>query len=252
VERIYAALLLSANTHASTEPSLGGMLLYAAELDPHGRALLVAGNIAGAASLAATADPAAQKQAIRDGVADFLVNTLDEALRILKNEIRKCEAVAVCVAAAPQAVEREMMERGVLPDLLPSHFSSDSTTSLWQCARRIEPAKVEDNEAIVTWSVAAAPAQWLPKLDALALDCFRLDSNVEAAAARRWLRLAPRYLGRLAQGFRVLRCHRDAADKFVSRVKIAVECGEIGVEVQIVLNGSEKVLRFHPSSRSIC
>ncbi len=47
------------------------------------------------------------------------MTSLDEALRILKNEIRKRETVAVCVAAAPETVEREMLERGVLPDLLP-------------------------------------------------------------------------------------------------------------------------------------
>ena len=35
------------------EPCLGGQLLYAGELDATGRALVVAGNIAGAASLAA-------------------------------------------------------------------------------------------------------------------------------------------------------------------------------------------------------
>ena len=96
-------------------PSLGGKLLYAGELDGSGRVLVVAGNVAGAASLAATAIQRAQKQAIRDGVVDFLVNSLDEALRILKNEIRKRETVAVCMGAAPEAVEREMPERGVLP-----------------------------------------------------------------------------------------------------------------------------------------
>jgi hypothetical protein len=198
--------------------------------------------------MAATADPADQKQAIRDGVADFLVNTLDEALRILKNEIRKCEAVAVCVAAAPQAVEREMVERGVLPDLLPLHFCSDSMTPLWQSARQIETetARVVGDQQIVIWSVAVAPAQWLPKLDAIAMDCLHESGGPESSVALRWLRLAPRYLGRLAHGFRILRCQRDAARAFVLRAQSAVECGEIGVEVEIVLNNSEKIIQFRP------
>ena len=115
-ERFYAALIHTVGS--DREPNLGGKLLYAGELDREGRALIVAANIAGAASLAATDEPAAQKQAIRDGVADFLVTSLDEALRILKNQIRKRETVAVCVAAAPEAVGREMLRRGVLPDLL--------------------------------------------------------------------------------------------------------------------------------------
>jgi urocanate hydratase len=104
-------------TLAERETGLGGKLFYAGELDGEGRALVVAANIAGAASLVATADRAAQKQAIRDGVADCLVNSLDEALRILKNQLRKRETVAVCLGLAPEAVEREMLERGVLPDL---------------------------------------------------------------------------------------------------------------------------------------
>ena len=101
------------------ESGLGGSLLYAGEIDDAGRALVVAANIAGAATLVATADRAAQKQAIRDGVVDFLVTSLDEALRILKNQLRKRETVSVCVAHGRQpAMESEMNERGVEPDLL--------------------------------------------------------------------------------------------------------------------------------------
>lgn len=224
VERLYGALLQSkeSSERAKDEPDLGGKLLYAGELAPRGRALLVAGNIAGAASLAATADSAAQKQAIRDGVADFLVNSLDEALRILKNEIRKRGAVAVCITIAPEAVELEMRERGVVPDLLPP-------TQL--------PATPE-GQVLVTWCVASTPAQWLPRLDAIALDCL----DPEARTERRWLRLAPRYLGRMAQSFRILHCPRESAQEFVSRTKSAVGRGEISVEVQITLNGNPIVM----------
>ena len=85
---------------------------------PDGRAMVIAGNVSGCAILAATADLAVQKLVIRDGVVDFVITSLDEALRILKNEVRKCATVAVCVAAAPSVVEREMDERGVVPDLV--------------------------------------------------------------------------------------------------------------------------------------
>lgn len=55
VERFYAGLLPWANLDAQTgaEPSLGGSLLYAGELDAAGSALAAAGSMAGAASLAA-------------------------------------------------------------------------------------------------------------------------------------------------------------------------------------------------------
>jgi urocanate hydratase len=77
------------------------------------RALVVAGNIAGAATLTVTSDVDAQKHAVRDGTVDFLVTSLDEALRILKNEIRKGATVAVRVGEPLEDVEREMVERGV-------------------------------------------------------------------------------------------------------------------------------------------
>ncbi|MGP8174498.1 MAG: hypothetical protein ACLP7O_08115 [Terracidiphilus sp.] len=245
-ERLYAALIAAANPDPgpNSEPGLGGKLLYAGELDEDGRALLVAGNIAGAASLAATADAAAGKQAVRDGVADFLVTSLDEALRILKNQIRKRETVAVCVALAPEAVEREMEERGVLPDLLPPDFSRASrfSISFGRDVRQIELAISDNSKARLNWSVAAAPAHWLPKLDAIALNCL----GPEEWSARRWLRLAPRYLGRLAQGVRVLYCAPEAAREFVTRVRAGVRCGEIGVEVQISLNNNEEIVLSGP------
>jgi urocanate hydratase len=221
VERYYRALMRHAASSSGAAPGLppdlGGKLLYAGELDAEGRALLVAANIAGAASLTASADAATQKQAIRDGVADFLVNSLDEALRILKNEVRKREAVAVCIAAAPEAIELEMLERGVVADLL----------------RLIEAPAVAEGDVLLTWSVDSAPAQWLPKVDAIALECSKNNVGADGDVARRWLRMAPRYLGRLAEGVRVLRCNAKAADEIAAKVRAAVHSAEIGVDVRI-------------------
>lgn len=239
VERLYAALASVALPGTDREPSLGGKLLYAGSLDAEARALLVAANIAGAASLAVSADAEAGKLALRDGVVDFLVTSLDEALRILKNEIRKQKAVAVCVAAQPHAPEadfaRQMLERGVKPDF----------------ARRIEAVPPEANQALLAWSVPSAPAQWLPKLDALALSCLDSDPGAATASARRWLRLAPRYLGRMAQGLRLLRCDEQTAVRFIEQMRNCVESGEIPVPVEIGLRSRGKCeeRRFSPPAR---
>jgi hypothetical protein len=249
VERFYASLIQTAGSAAATgsEPSLGGKLLYAGELDLAGRALLVAGNIAGAASLAATSEQAAQKQAIRDGVADFLVTSLDEALRILKNELRKREAVAVCVSTTPKDIQKEMIERGVLPDLL--QIAGESSPFLSQGAMQVQPAPIAAGSVQLIWHVAAAPAQWLPKLDSIALGC--LDDR--EWAARRWLRLAPRYLGRLAKGMRALNCLAESADRFVERARFAIARGEIdvAVELQTTVNGVQRQDRYSPPASSI-
>jgi hypothetical protein len=212
------------------EPNLGGKLLYAGELDAAGRALLVAGNIAGAASLAATADAAAQKQAIKDGAADFLVTSLSEALRILKNQIRKREPAAVCISSAPEVVELEMLERGVLPDLLrPANESSPRSPFIGQGARQLSPPILGSDSILLTWRVASAPVLWLPKLDAIAIGCLQ----PEAWPARRWLRLAPRYLGRMAQTVHLLFCNREFTADFIEQTRAQIERGEIAVQVEI-------------------
>ena len=243
VERFYAGLLLAALPSPDADPSLGGKLLYSGQLDAEARALLVAANIAGAASLAVSADAAAGKQAIRDGVADFLVTSLDEALRILKNEIRKRSTVAVCVALETQAQEadfaRLLLQRGVLPDLLPprSAPAPEFAAFLSQGARPVVAILPHANQVLLTWSVADTPAQWLPKLDALAIACLSSDLSSATASARRWLRLAPRYLGRLAQCARLLRCDESTAAKFRKLVQAQRESGEIPVAVEINSSG---------------
>ena len=215
IENFYAGLMRAVKPDSDCERRLGGKLFYAGELDSKVRALIVAANIAGAATLAVSADAELRKQFMRDGVVDFLVTSLDEALRILKNEIRKRETVAVCVAMEPECVVAEMRERGVRPDL----------------ARPVEPVTPEQGQALLSWSVAASPAIWLPRLDAVAADCLAPEDHV----TRRWLRLAPRYLGRLAQGVRLMRCSENSAAMFIERVRERVECGEIAIAVEFKL-----------------
>jgi urocanate hydratase len=221
------------------EPGLGGKLFWAAELDAAGSALVVAGNVTGTATLTANSDSDAQRQAVRDGVIDFLVTSLDEALRILKNEIRKGETVAVCVASAPSDVLREMEERGVRPDVLREDVLSS--------AADLEKSHSSSGEVRVIWSVDAAPAQGLPKLDALAMECL----DRQDAVAQRWLRLAGRYLGRRGQNAHVLVADRAFAERFVERTRVQIENGVIKVRGRVQVgsaNGTEE-FAFGPSAR---
>jgi hypothetical protein len=252
VDWLHAGLIRTArkNSFLDREQGLGGKLFYAGDLDGVGSALVVAANIAGAATLTASADLATAKQAMRDGVIDFLVTSLDEALRILKNEIRKGAPVAVCVGLAPEQVEREMLERGVLPDLLPPGAldAPRFEAFLEVGARQIEPVAAKTGQTVLMWSVADAPARWLPSLDAVADECLGSSSNIETRTAHQWLRVAPRYLGRLAQGVRLLRCRNQAARQFLERVKEQVANGEIAVPVEVRLSsqGDSKLHRLCP------
>lgn len=229
VARFYAAMISGADAVPHVEGNLGGRLFYAGELDSHGRAMVVAANIAGTATLAAEPDSSKQKSALRDGVVDFLVNSLDEALRILKNQIRKSETGAVCIAAAAEAVQAEMLERGVLPDMVRTVETGEDSPFIGQGARKVSIPEIDETLTMLAWSAASAPAQWLPRLDAIAIECIPEGDW----KSRRWLRLSPRYLGRVAKGVRVLFCDGIVAGEFIRQVQERVERGEIPVAVEI-------------------
>ena len=229
VAHAYAKLITS--PRADPESGLGGNLFYAGEMDEQGRALVVAANIAGAATLVASADPATQKQAIREAVADFLVNSLDEALRILKNQLRKRETVSVCVAMDPAAMEREMNERGVEPDLLRRDVpTAPLHKAFLDCDVERDKSDLINIPALVIWRVHSAHRKDLAMLDAVALDCLEAGDW----QARRWLRLAPRYLGRMAQDLRLLSTHREFAARFSERLKECVTRGEIAFPYEVL------------------
>jgi hypothetical protein len=155
-------------------------------------------------------------------------------VRILKNEIRKRQPVAVCVAAKADFVAAEMAERGIMVDLhLPSHATS---------------AQSDPSEVLVAWSVSSAHARWLPRLDEIALECL----DREAGAAHRWIQRAPGYLGGLARQFRLVPGSRAFGSRFVERVRERSAAGDIGASGQIQVNsrGESEVFSFGTESPS--
>jgi hypothetical protein len=101
-----------------------------------------------------------------------------------------------------------------------------------------------DAETLIVWRVDAAPAQWLPKLDALALDCL----DAEDWVARRWLRLGGRSTGRLGQGAHLLIGNREFAARMIERTREQVLRGEIKVrgQIQVSFEGGNEEYNFLP------
>src|SRR5206468_5442787 len=64
------------------------------------------------------------KKRLKAGYCDVLVTSLDEALRILKNAVRKGEATSVGLVGNCADVIPELAKRGVLPDLLTDQTSA--------------------------------------------------------------------------------------------------------------------------------
>jgi urocanate hydratase len=103
---------------------LAGKLIVSGGLGGMGGAQPLAATMTGAAFLGIDVDPERIKKRLRTGYCDFMVNTLDEALRILKNAIRKKENVSVGLVGNCADVIPELAERGVVPDILTDQTSA--------------------------------------------------------------------------------------------------------------------------------
>jgi len=104
--------------------SLQGKLVVSGGLGGMGGAQPLAATLNGAAFLGIEVDPARITRRVQSGYCDIQVNDLDEALRILKNALRKGEAVSVGLEGNCADVLPELVQRGVVPDLLTDQTSA--------------------------------------------------------------------------------------------------------------------------------
>ncbi len=103
---------------------LAGKLIVSGGMGGMGGAQPLAATMTGASFLGSDVDPERIKKRLKTGYCDFMVNSLDEALRILKNAVRKKEAVSVGLIGNCADVIPELAERGVLPDILTDQTSA--------------------------------------------------------------------------------------------------------------------------------
>ncbi len=120
------------------------------------------------------------KAAQRAGYLDFVVNSLDEALRALKNEVRQKRPLSVGLIANVQATGAEMKERGVQPDL------------------RLEPGAQQGSPLRSEYFFSARDAARLREIDAALLALFPADDLIR----RHWLQRAPQFLREARTGGR--------------------------------------------------
>src|ERR1700761_8781930 len=103
---------------------LAGKLVVSGGMGGMGGAQPLAATMAGACFLGIDVDAERIKKRLKTGYCDFMVNNLDEALRILKNAVRKKEAISVGLVGNCADVIPELAERDVLPDILTDQTSA--------------------------------------------------------------------------------------------------------------------------------
>jgi urocanate hydratase len=104
--------------------NLTGRLVASGGLGGMGGAQPLAATMNGAGFLGVEVDPERIKRRVKTGYCDIMVNDLDEALRILKESLRKKEAVSVGLVGNCAEVIPALAERGVVPDLLTDQTSA--------------------------------------------------------------------------------------------------------------------------------
>jgi urocanate hydratase len=104
--------------------TLSGKLVASGGMGGMGGAQPLAATMNGAAFLGIDVDPERIKRRVRQGYCDVMVNDLDEAMRILKNAVRKGEAASVGLIGNCADVIPELAKRGIVPDLLTDQTSA--------------------------------------------------------------------------------------------------------------------------------
>jgi hypothetical protein len=225
--------------------TLGGRILVVPGLTPETSQLVLAAGIASAASLAIEADSLRIREANRQRICEFTVNTLSEAIRSLKNQVRMRRAVAVCLSSGVASSLAEMLRRGLQPDLIalpergPEWEEESRLTArlIAQGSRAIDPEDFPspgcDGFLDVRWRVTQSPGIWLPRIDELFERTFPGDPR------SRWIRVAPLYFDR-ALGFeRFVRLTPEEAGRFRAILAGEIRSQEIPVPVEFAMGANQ-------------
>src|SRR3981189_3686596 len=103
---------------------LAGKLMVTGGMGGMGGAQPLAATMNGAAFLGIDVDPERIKRRVKAGYCDVMVTSLDEALRILKNAVRKREATSIGLVGNCADLIPELAKRGAGRDLLTDQTSA--------------------------------------------------------------------------------------------------------------------------------
>jgi urocanate hydratase len=195
----------------SLRPDWAGALIVVCGLSAGGEQFSIAANIAGAGFLAIESRPEICRAAMRSGACDFIVNSVDEALRILKNEIRKRKPVSVALSMDESPALHELLERGVQPELFAAfgeatqhaeaaaHRFSALGATVAECDRKSGlglDADVKLEEFTSRHGLSSVAFLCLNAEQLRARDAELLHLVPSADPRRRWFASAPRFFHR--------------------------------------------------------
>jgi len=217
---------------------LAGKLIVSGGMGGMGGAQPLAATMAGAAFLGIDVDPERIKKRIKTGYCDFMVNTLDEALRILNNAVRKKENVSVGLVGNCADVIPELAERGVVPDILTDQTSAHDplngyvpngmTLEQALALRKTDPKAYEEK----SMDAMARHVEGMLRLQKMGSVTFDYGNNIRTYAFQRGVKQAYDFPGFVPAYIRPLFCEGRGPFRWVA---LSGEASDIAVTDDLVL-----------------
>jgi urocanate hydratase len=217
---------------------LSGKLIVSGGMGGMGGAQPLAATMTGAAFLGIDVDPERIKKRLKTGYCDFLVTTLDEALRILKNAVRKKENVSVGLVGNCADVIPELAERGVVPDILTDQTSAhDPLNGYVPNGMTLEAAlelRARDPREYQERSLDAMArhVEGMLRLQKMGSVTFDYGNNIRTFAFQRGVKNAYDFPGFVPEYIRPLFCEGRGPFRWVA---LSGEASDIAVTDDLVL-----------------
>jgi urocanate hydratase len=201
---------------------LAGKLIVSGGMGGMGGAQPLAATMAGAAFLGIDVDAERIKKRLKTGYCDFMVTTLDEALRILKNAVRKKENVSVGLVGNCADIIPELAERGVVPDILTDQTSAHDPLNGYvpngmsleeaRALRKRDPRAYEEKSL----DAMAHHVEGMLRLQKMGAVTFDYGNNIRTFAFQRGVKDAYNFLGFVPAYIRPLFCEGRGPFRWVA------------------------------------
>src|SRR5438067_4286582 len=236
VQGTFETFAAAGEQHFTSE--LAGKLIISGGMCGMGGAQPLAATMAGAAFLGIDVDPERIKKRLKTGYCDFMVTTLDEALRILKNAVRKKENVSVGLVGNCADIVPELAERGVAPDILTDQSSADDPLdgyvpngmTLEQALelRKRDPKAYEEQSL----DAIARHVEGMLRLQKMGAVTFDYGNNIRTFAFQHGVKNAYDFPGFVPEYIRPLFCEGRGPFRWVA---LSGEASDIAVTDDLIL-----------------
>src|SRR5438132_11842866 len=202
--------------------NLSGKLVVSGGMGGMGGAQPLAATMNGAAFLGIDVDPERIKRRVKTGYCDVMVTSLDEALRILKNAVRKGEATSVGLVGNCADLIPELAKRGVVPDLLTDQTSAHDPIGRYgangMTRERALELRKKRREEYKKHSMAAIAehVQGMLELQKLGAVTFDYGNNIRTFAFQQGVKNAYDFPGFVPEYIRPLFCEGRGPFRWVA------------------------------------